>query len=387
MDQALIQQQLKDGIQAIRRGDRARGRELLLQVVAADERSEPAWLWLSQAVDAPADQLTALENALTLNPANDAVRARVAALRQELGLAQEAGLAASPAPARAAPSPGEAPPAPEAPPADYDVLDNDPDQCLYCGKLTEPEASACPHCGRSLLKSGFHDSTSAYRMLVFLSAVFTQFAILQPGLALAELLMKSGDFPAYLSSAPFLLMAGRIFLWAVGFLVIISSQAAAPNAALAVGLVDWAAIGFGFISGWIAPPTAAALAALDFVLVSLGTIIRVGRAQARVRQYAVLDRDASGHVEMYRRGRHYAQQGKWALAAIHWQKAMVLKPYIAEYYQDLSAAQVRLGRYPQALRTLRTGAEMLPEDPEFPARIAAIEGHAQSEAAVRQKPK
>ena len=70
MDQTLIQQQLREGIQAVQRGDRARGRELLLSVVAADETSEPAWLWLSRVVDDPADQLVALENALTLNPAN-----------------------------------------------------------------------------------------------------------------------------------------------------------------------------------------------------------------------------------------------------------------------------------------------------------------------------
>src|SRR5512137_619274 len=112
MDQAHIQQLLNDGIQAVQRGDRSQGRQLLLQVVAADETSEPAWLWLSRVVDDPADQLVALENALTLNPANAAAREGAQALRERLGLIP-------PAP--------PLPPAEEPPAAlpDDDVLDRD----------------------------------------------------------------------------------------------------------------------------------------------------------------------------------------------------------------------------------------------------------------------
>lgn len=385
MDQALIQQQLKDGIRAVRQGDRARGRELLLQVVAADERSEPAWLWLSQAVEAPADQLIALENALTLNPANEAARARVAVLRAQLGVAAEP---RAPEPQRQTPEPApytspqtslDEAPAPsklielEALPLNYDVLDYDPDQCLYCGKITEPDASTCPHCGRNLLKAGRVEGKSVYRGLVFLSAVITQGAILHPGLVLIFLLWKAGNFPQFLSSVPFYIMLGRIFLWLAGLLIILSSETIAPAGAVVAALVDGAVIGLSLVLGWMAGGMAALWGALDFGALALATTILAGRTQARVRQRVVLDRDAYGHDEMYRRGRRYAAEGKWALAALHWQKAMVRKPGIAEYYKDLSAAQVRLGRYPQALRTLRMGAEALPEDTEFPALMAALE--------------
>src|SRR5512136_1129527 len=125
MDQAYIQQLLNDGIQAVQRGDRAQGRQLLLQVVAADETSEPAWLWLSRAVDDPADQLVALENALTLNPANPAARASAGALRAQLGLAE-------PAPPAPPPLAAELPPPQPAAAPDDDLLDRDPDQCIYC---------------------------------------------------------------------------------------------------------------------------------------------------------------------------------------------------------------------------------------------------------------
>lgn len=61
---------LYEGALAIAQGDKERGRDLLLQVVEADESIEDAWLWLSGAVDDPGDQRTALENVLALNPNN-----------------------------------------------------------------------------------------------------------------------------------------------------------------------------------------------------------------------------------------------------------------------------------------------------------------------------
>src|SRR5574337_2160273 len=103
MDPAELQQKLKEGINAIRRGERERGRDLLLQVVEADDHVEPAWLWLSAAVDDPADKLVALENVLTLNPNNAQAQTGVRQLRQQLGIAEDTpipeSLRAVPAPA------------------------------------------------------------------------------------------------------------------------------------------------------------------------------------------------------------------------------------------------------------------------------------------------
>lgn len=61
---------LYDGAVALRNGNKELARDLLLQVVEADENVEEAWLWLSGAVDEPDDQRTALENVLALNPDN-----------------------------------------------------------------------------------------------------------------------------------------------------------------------------------------------------------------------------------------------------------------------------------------------------------------------------
>ncbi len=364
IDQAQVQQLLKSGIEAVQRGDRVRGREMLLQVVATDETSEPAWLWLSQVVDDPADQLVALDNVLTLNPANAAAREAAQALRERLGLAEP------PAP----PSPPEPPPVPQ-PTAepDYDWLDNDPDQCIYCGKITETEAATCPFCRRSLLRAGFWEGKSAYWWLILLSAIVLQMAILQPGLALLMTAIKTGDVSAFVSGAPLAFLGVRIVLWMAAFFVIIASQSLAPGGAAAASLLDWVVVALGFIQGWVARQAAIAYAGLDFVLLASATVTLVQKSLARIRQRAVLDRNIYGHVEFHRRGQAYARQGKWALAALHFQRAMVLGPRFAVYYKDLSAAQARLGRLRQAARTLRMGAEMIPDDPEFQTRLATLD--------------
>ncbi|NJK80916.1 MAG: hypothetical protein HC876_14310 [Chloroflexaceae bacterium] len=69
-DQNQMAEWLYDAVQALLAGDQEYARNLLLQVVEADEQSEEGWLWLSGAVDSPDDQQIALENVLEINPAN-----------------------------------------------------------------------------------------------------------------------------------------------------------------------------------------------------------------------------------------------------------------------------------------------------------------------------
>jgi hypothetical protein len=84
MDQQLAEW-LYDGVAALLQGDKDTARDLLLQVVQADERSEEGWLWLSGAVDDPEDQQVALENVLDINPTNEAARQGLAWLAQQGG--------------------------------------------------------------------------------------------------------------------------------------------------------------------------------------------------------------------------------------------------------------------------------------------------------------
>lgn len=76
---------LYEGALAVRSGRRADGQGLLLQVIERDEQNELAWLWLSGAMDDPADQQVALENVLAINPANTAAQQGLAWLRAHYG--------------------------------------------------------------------------------------------------------------------------------------------------------------------------------------------------------------------------------------------------------------------------------------------------------------
>jgi hypothetical protein len=69
-----IEQLLYDGVMALGAGDRQRALALLMRVVEIDEHHELGWLWISGAVDDPADQQVALENVLAINPHNQAAR-------------------------------------------------------------------------------------------------------------------------------------------------------------------------------------------------------------------------------------------------------------------------------------------------------------------------
>jgi len=61
---------LDDAIQAIRMGNREEGRQLLEEILEADEGNEEIWLWLTTVVDTDEDREVCLENVLALNPNN-----------------------------------------------------------------------------------------------------------------------------------------------------------------------------------------------------------------------------------------------------------------------------------------------------------------------------
>src|SRR5215208_8531368 len=74
---------LQRAIQAARAGRRIEARDLLLEIVEIDPRNEMAWMWLSGLVDSLEDRIIACENVLTINPANEKVRAYLTELQRK----------------------------------------------------------------------------------------------------------------------------------------------------------------------------------------------------------------------------------------------------------------------------------------------------------------
>jgi len=69
-----IQQKLRDGIEAARRGERDTARRLLEQVTTLDGRNEVAWLWLASLVNTITERRACLERVLEINPNNGRAR-------------------------------------------------------------------------------------------------------------------------------------------------------------------------------------------------------------------------------------------------------------------------------------------------------------------------
>ncbi|HMA35895.1 MAG TPA: zinc ribbon domain-containing protein [Chloroflexia bacterium] len=95
-----VQSLLRQSMEALTRGDKPTARDLLTSVLEMDDRNEQAWLWLSGAVDSPAEQRICLENVLTINPGSTAARQGLAYLDKI-----DASTPPAPAPAPAAPEP------------------------------------------------------------------------------------------------------------------------------------------------------------------------------------------------------------------------------------------------------------------------------------------
>ncbi len=77
----------KQGIAAAQAGKQDQARRLLMAAVEADERQEQAWLWLGSVVEGREDQIVALENVLTLNPANVLAERKLGQLRAQMAFA------------------------------------------------------------------------------------------------------------------------------------------------------------------------------------------------------------------------------------------------------------------------------------------------------------
>jgi tetratricopeptide (TPR) repeat protein len=387
MDTPTIQQFLKDGIAAIKQGDRTRGRELLLQVVAADERSEPAWLWLSAAMDDPKDKLVALENALAINPHNAQARVQLQTVQKQLGIAQ-------------LPPPAPAPPAP--PPLarlpSYADPDEDPFQCAYCGQPAKENDTTCPHCGRSLLVMGSWQETRSFRnSLTIINGIDLQLAILQTlggllavaitqGLGFKEAfviwLAKMpivtsffGDIPAWArhgASLPFGAALTRDILLAVLFMMVYSDMDSAFYVALGVGLLDlgWSLV--GAVTDNLGPVAATINFLFALGVTAVGALALWSRGRARVRLEVKISKDAHGALGMYQFGKESRHRGQWALAALYFQKALALKPAEARFYKDAGVALAQVGRYAKALRVLEEGARRAPGDGEIQKLMETI---------------
>lgn len=64
----------QDAVAALRRGEKARAKDLLTRLLKSDQNNAEYWIWLSVAVDSPKERVYCLETALKLDPENGAAK-------------------------------------------------------------------------------------------------------------------------------------------------------------------------------------------------------------------------------------------------------------------------------------------------------------------------
>ena len=64
----------QDAVEALRRGDKPRAKELLTNLLKTDQNNATYWVWLSAAVDNAKERIYCLQTAFKLDPENGAAK-------------------------------------------------------------------------------------------------------------------------------------------------------------------------------------------------------------------------------------------------------------------------------------------------------------------------
>lgn len=395
---------LKAGISALKAGERAQARDLLLHVVHADETNEIGWLWLSAAVDSVEDRRICLENVLTLNPDNVAARRGLAKLSD--GKGEETAVpspttTSDPAIIRReipANSLAAAILYPERkiqeqewrdPTRSYavqtaglkhtssynDVWERDCDLCAYCAQEITSQTSICPGCGRKLVISAYRyekPGANLHILWVLLVAI-AQLYLVQ---GLYDVIIRQSVLFAVLPGCLmglFLILAVGVYFrqfWAyVGaiaslsiilFVNLLGFFIPAELTATAITAVGPLAVGPMFDA--VVNPVLGGLA--DFLrvfqlatigLALLVAILKAGPDFERIqhRQIANVQKGIQTASSYHAAAARAAKRGEWATAVLHWQRAAAKAPGQISFQRQLAGAYARLGFYQRSANVLQ----------------------------------
>jgi len=426
---------LQQGIVAAKAGRAETARSLLTQVVEQDEHNATAWLWLSGVVDSLDDREVCLENVLTLDPENQAARRGLEWVREQKAatppaytppllsesLASSTGPALTPAAAMFRKKPPEPAPSlsPVETPSARPLVDawvappqkaqeemearlaefDDEYLCPYCAEPTKPEDKMCKACKGKLWRSsrkkpqpsslfwillgyllfdfagtlflcgligqvllGRFFQTGKVKTVEQLLGVYLGIQTLPPDVA-AEMTKRLPPLLFWIMVAILSIQLIQIVLiylrwqpmyWFLVGLACFNTLLALGGAALAPGTGTIVNLGLTFL-----PVVFLLRIAEDFMM-------------EHERLLCAPDPSIHTHSAFYMRGREYARQNMWALAAIHFRRSTAGAPNMLGYHLALAQAYARLKRYGRAESVLQDARRLAPDTPEVRELTALI---------------
>ncbi len=419
--------QIQKATVALVNGETATARDLLMQVIEYDETNVAAWWLLSRVVETADEREICLENILTLDPNHAAARAAWEQLQRDKASAAatfaERSYTSVEAAPEAMPPPEELAPLPPTP-STPDFLEDELG-CPYCAAPTAWEDKRCPACKHSLWthQREVEQSTPAYRALLMLEVLFIGVSALLLLLLLTyvDICVKSADIrdlaPLYLgikqiapkiATASFnfvppvlfrlsllpiglslIILLGLLSRWAplyftalliealrilvnlstiIGAINAWSATAAAVKTEAAAGQLTGQALSLMHIVILLTYLAILALAGLSFIsLLNLHDHFTFKHRRLLLRTDADVDGSIVG---LQIRGRAYAHQYAWALAALHLRQAWMLEHNL-ETGLALATVYLNLGRLDLAAIALEDARRLAPTDPRI-ASLTAI---------------
>jgi len=410
-------QLLREGIAAAKAGEHESAHDLLGRAAECDPDNPVAWLWLSGVTHDLEERELCLENALSLDPQNEAARQGLAQVRQQKQQQPPPASPESPWTARASTpvTPAAAmlqedfarrqpPPEPERQPGPEPLPDalSDEYQCVYCAAPTQPEEKTCPACGHDLWVK-FRKQEERSRILWLLIG-FQMLNTTQMALAPVVLLLTAWatlaleGLPSVNVSDPVALLnlylglrssltpeAAQIAFQTVPRTVfLLSFLPCILSTVVLVGLyLRWKVIYYLLMADAFLGVGIAFLAMFlgkNLLYGGIGLVIAVIRflmifqteedfQWKRERLLLRVDRDLTSSTDFIVRGNSYAKRQMWGLAALHFRRAAAWSSQDLDSRVALTVAYIRLRRYQHAARALAEAKQISPDS----SRVVELE--------------
>lgn len=380
-------QALSQGIASAKSGQRQQAREWLAQAVELDEKNPTAWLWLSCVVDDLEERQICLQNALDLDPNNEAARKGLAQVQQQLG-PRIPSYSEAAAVVQTAPEPEPAPPP-------YSILDelDDESLCPYCAAPTQQQDQRCRVCDNPLWVKTRRENENRSVFLWILIVVqalgalsmacgffSTAMAALSgssrmahPAVAWIATVIYGGILSVYV-----LFLIGLYQRWAWVYYIYLA--ASGLNVLSGVFLVILSLLAPALLTDLlgeqISPQIVQGLVRFYLLITVVATLISLGwfalvwaaMGDFRFEKQRLtmrVDPGARGATAFLARGRDLMRQKMWALAALHLQRAVMAMPGQISGRLPLALALVRLKRYDLAAYVLEEARRIGPDDPDI----------------------